>query len=79
MLDRLDKRGRKIGHNWWRTYNCDLLYHATNVWEERCEEVAIGYATEMEEFMAEHPRPTLKEFLIANKGMNQQKEEDDVY
>lgn len=70
MTDRRDTRGRRIGYNWWREYNCSLLLDATLVWERECEEVALGYPTETAEFAESHPRPTLKAFLLANKGMN---------
>lgn len=66
---RRDKRGRKIGYNWWREYNCDALFWAAQTWERECEAAAIGYGTETREYAAEFPRPTLKAFLIANKGM----------
>lgn len=66
---RRDKRGRRIGHNWWREMNCDLLFNAAAAWERTCEEIAIGYATEIEEYAQDHPRPNLKDFLIRNKGM----------
>lgn len=67
---RRDKRGRRIGYNWWREFNNELFFLASAVWEEQCEAVALGYATETAEYNAENPRPTLKEFLIGNKGMN---------
>ena len=68
-LVRRDKRGRRIGYNWWREYICELLWTATAAWEREAEAAAIGYGTELAEFAAEHPRPTLKEFLTRNKGM----------
>lgn len=70
--ERRDKRGRRIGYNWWREYNCDLLFDATQVWERQCEEVALGYKTETAEYAASHPRPNLKAFLVANAGMSPQ-------
>lgn len=69
---RLDKRGRPIGYNWWRTYNTDLLLDATLDWERRRDEVCIGYATEEREYQADNPVPNLKAFLLANKGMNRE-------
>jgi hypothetical protein len=75
VVERRDKRGRRIGYNWWREYNCAILLDASLTWERQCEEVAIGYPTEIAEYAAEHPRPTLKAFLIANRGMNQPREE----
>lgn len=73
---RLDRRGRRIGRNWWREYNCMLLLDATLTWERDCESVALGYRTETLEYEALHPRPNLKAFLLANKGMNTEPEPD---
>lgn len=67
---RYDSIGRRIGYNWWREYNTDLLLHARHAWEEQRENEALGYGTEMSEFAEQNPRPTLKAFLLANKGMN---------
>lgn len=72
---RVDKRGRRIGYNWWREYNCTLLLDATLAWDLACERVAMGYATEMAEYAEDFPKPTLKAFLLANKGINSQPEE----
>lgn len=68
-MARLDKRGRKIGRNWWREYNMELLTLATYTWEEQREEYTKGYQTERDEYQREHPIPNLKHFLIHNKGM----------
>lgn len=76
-MERRDKRGRRIGRNWWRTYNCDLLLDATLVWERQCEEIAIGYETEVAEYAEQHPRPTLKAYLIANKGIGKRERYDE--
>lgn len=65
---RRDKRGRRIGHNWWREMNVSLLWDATHLWETECEATALGYDTEEAEFAASHPRPNLRQFLLANKG-----------
>ena len=70
ILERRDKRGRRIGRNWWREMNCALLLDASLAWERQCENVAYGYKTETAEYAHAHPRPNLKAFLIANKGMN---------
>lgn len=67
---RRDKRGRRIGRNWWREMNCEVLLDATLTWDRQCEAVAYGYATETAEYAELNPRPTLKAFLLANKGMN---------
>lgn len=72
---RRDKRGRRIGRNWWREMNCSILLDATLTWEHQREAACYGYATEMAEFAELHPRPTLKAFLLANKGMNTRPEE----
>jgi hypothetical protein len=70
-MERRDKRGRRIGWNWWREYNCNLLLDAALVWEAECEAVAVGYETEIAEYAEANPRPNLKDFLIRNKGMAQ--------
>lgn len=74
---------RRVGRNWWREYNCDLLAEAEAAWQmlRECGD-AIGttavagadfttgyYQLSDEEFRSLHPRPTLKAFLIGNKGM----------
>lgn len=69
MAERRDSRGRRIGYNWWRSLNCDLLLDATLAWERGAEGATSGYDTELREYAAKHPRPTLKEFLIRNKGL----------
>lgn len=73
-MERRDRRGRKIGYNWWRSYNCDLLLDATLAWERVAEEASIGYETELLAFSQANPRPNLKEFLLRNKGMNSEPE-----
>lgn len=75
MSVRRDSLGRRIGYNWWREYNNELFFLATAVWEEQCEAVALGHATETAEFQQSNPRPTLKSLLLANKGMAQPREE----
>lgn len=65
---RRDKIGRRIGRNAWREYVMDAYYAAAQAWEIECERVAIGYRTEIAEFAAANPRPTLKAFLIGLKG-----------
>lgn len=72
--ERRDKRGRRIGHNWWREYICDTLFMADHAWQLQRETVCIGYATEEAEYQELHPRPTLKAFLLANAGMNDREE-----
>lgn len=70
MSARLDRRGRRIGANWWRSFITDQLHCQEAVWQRDLEVAAIGYKTEADEFRAEHPRPTLKALLIAHAGMN---------
>jgi len=69
VTQRRDKRGRRIGRNWWREMNCEQWWRATLDWEEQREREALGYETEMREFEQAHPRPNLKSFLLANAGM----------
>lgn len=69
---RLDKRGRRIGYNWWREYNCALLLEATLDWHATAEPITLGYTTETAEYKTDHPMPTLKAFLLGNKGMNRE-------
>lgn len=61
---RRDRLGRRIGRNAWREYVMDALSAADHAWWLDREAVAIGYATEMAEYAEEHPRPTLKAFLV---------------
>lgn len=68
---RRDRRGRRIGHNWWREYITDLLFCAAATWERQCEAVALGYAVETAEYALLNPRPTLKAYLIEHRGMSQ--------
>lgn len=80
---RRDKRGRRIGYNWWRVYNCEALAAAEAAWQSRREsgepintdavagasyDTAYYQLTEAE-YRALHPRPNLKDFLLQNAGM----------
>jgi len=67
--ERRDKRGRRIGHNWWREFITAEFYAADHAWWLERERVALGYTTEMREFAASHPRPTLKGFMLAHAGI----------
>lgn len=69
-VSRNDKRGRRIGYNWWRELNCSLLLDASLVWERDAEQATSAYDTEMGAYAEQHPRPTLKRFLLDNAGMN---------
>ncbi len=68
-MARRDKRGRRIGHNWWRVYNCTLLLDARHA-REALRENGGGLQMEDDEFALAYPQPTLKAFLIANAGMS---------
>lgn len=85
---RRDKRGRRIGYNWWREYNMDIWSSAHAAWSARREsgEPAYGaagaansgvacYQLSDREYQEMWPQPTLKQCLIDNKGMNDQPEE----
>ena len=83
MTDRRDKRGRRIGYNWWREMNVTQFRDADYAWHSLRESgLAIHsgsvagagynnayYQLSEEEFRELHPRPTLKELLIGNTGM----------
>jgi len=71
-MERRDKRGRRIGRNWWREWIVDQLYCADHAWWLKREEEAIGYETEMKIFAEGNPRPTLKAFLIGHAGMHRE-------
>lgn len=84
---RRDKRGRKIGHNWWREYNTSLWRDAHDAWLHRRESSlpAFGaagaahsdvccYQLSDREYRELYPEPTLREMLVANKGMNAEQE-----
>lgn len=81
-MTRLDKRGRKIGYNWWRDMNVTVLSDAEDAWQRRREsdEPAPGapgaahsqiacYQLDDDEYRALFPRPTLKAYLLENAGM----------
>lgn len=68
MSERRDRRGRRIGRNWWREYVTDLWRMADHAWWLDREAVALGYAAEMAEYEASHPRPTLKGFMLELAG-----------
>lgn len=64
MLERRDRRGRRIGANWWREWIVSEWFLAHHAWEQAAEYVSCGYATELREYTETHPRPTLKEFMV---------------
>lgn len=80
---RRDSRGRRIGRNWWREYNCNLLNEAEVAWQSLKESGEAIMTTDIAgadfqtgfyqlseaEYRKIRPRPTLKAFLLANKGI----------
>lgn len=63
---RLDRRGRRIGYNWWREYNMSAFTSALLDVEAHRED---NHQMEPDEYDEAFPLPQLKHFLIANKGM----------
>lgn len=61
---RRDRLGRRIGRNLWREHITDAWRAADHAWWLARENVAYGYATESAEYAQDHPRPTLKAFMI---------------
>jgi hypothetical protein len=70
-VTRRDRRGRRIGRNWWRELNCELLLDADLTWQREREDASSGYPAEEREYAEQYPRPTLKAFLLGNAGMHQ--------
>jgi len=64
-MERRDKKGRRIGRNWWREYIVESWFCAHRAWWLARESVAMGYKTEEREYAEKHPQPTLKSFMIA--------------
>lgn len=54
--------------HWWRELIVDAFRCADEAWRLQAEAVALGYATELDEYAAAHPRPTLKGFMLALAG-----------
>ena len=47
----------------WDHWNMDTI-----TWEQRAEAEALGYATELEEFAEENPRPRLCDYMTGLSG-----------
>lgn len=94
-MARLDKRGRRIGYNWWREYIMEMYSPARQQWEADFEAatnqtyrpgiIAVerraerrGGRREVTDFIETNYPPTLKEYLLANAGMNHERTEFDV-
>ena len=58
-----DKRGRRIGRNWWREYVTDAWLSARHAWEAAREEACNGWATEISEWTLDNPAPRLGDFM----------------
>lgn len=66
-MERRDRRGRRIGYNWWRDFVVSSWFSMDQVWLARREEYAFGYKTEEREFAETNPRPTLKVVMVTNR------------
>jgi len=83
-MERRDKRGRRIGYNWWREMNVTQWSDADLAWQALRESgdpihsdrvpgatySTAYYQLSDREFRLLRPRPLFKDFLITNKGMN---------
>lgn len=49
--------------HWWRDYVTDAWRSAMDAWERQAEAASNGWATELREWEATHPRPQLREFM----------------
>lgn len=54
----------RVGSHWWHRLVMDTFRTWTDAWEAEAERVSIGYDTELAEFAARKPRPTLKRVLV---------------
>ena len=52
--------------HWWRDLITNQQRLAMAAWEADAEAESLGYPTELEEYAATHPRPTLQGFMVAN-------------
>lgn len=66
MSRRVRRRYVQRRRHWWRELITSEFYNATHAWELDAEAESLGYTTELEEYAATHPRPTLKGFMVAN-------------
>lgn len=60
---RRDRLGRRIGRNPWRDLVWDHWHAADHAWFLAAEAATLGYATELAEYRAAHPRPNLGDFM----------------
>lgn len=68
MMERRDRIGRRIGHNWWREYVWNEWAAAYQAWRLGMELEATGYATEEAEYRQAHPSPKFRDYLVALAG-----------
>lgn len=52
------------GRHWWRDYLTAAFSSATAAWELAAEAASNGWATELRDFEANHPRPRLRDFMV---------------
>lgn len=67
-MARFDRRGRRIGHNWWREYNMAIFRETETARFER-RETSLCYNLTDEEFVSQYPCLPLKQILIQNRGL----------
>ncbi|MEU4455576.1 hypothetical protein AB0F44_29895 [Nocardioides sp. NPDC023903] len=65
MSRRVRRRYVQRRRHWWRDLITSEFYNATHAWELDAEAESLGYPTELEEYAATHPRPTLQGFMVA--------------
>lgn len=77
---RRDKRGRRIGENWWREFIMGVYNAAWLAVDEARENYDrdTGQMEEDADFYAVHPQPRLKDFLIGYAGMSREPEDSMV-
>jgi len=66
MTGRRDKRGRRIGRNWWREFVTALVQDHNDA-VDRLD--GFNHQMEPDEFRAAHPYITLKQCLTEHRGM----------
>ncbi|MEU0315917.1 hypothetical protein [Nocardioides sp. NPDC006273] len=64
-MSRVRRRYVQRRRHLWRDLITSHYYAAEHAWELDAEAESLGYATELEEYAAAHPRPTLKAFMVA--------------
>ena len=62
--------------NAWVATVCETWLLADEAWQAEAEAAALGYDTELAEFAELHPRPTLKEAMLALAGRSVEIDDD---